>query len=258
MRVLVPILALLAVAGPAASAPAPAEPEACVRRSFEGSRFTACLYTPGRDRIALAWRGRGAPLGSLGALRAFQGREARQVRFAMNAGMYDTEQAPLGLFVADGRTVRPARTESGTGNFYLKPNGIFFVDDQGRAAVAETGAFLASGRQPIWATQSGPLLVSGGVLHPAILPNGESRLIRNGVGVTAEGRAWFVISDDPVSFGRFARFFRDGLGTPDALYLDGTVSSAWIPAHGRLDGRGGLGPLVVVSRSSSGPGGPGR
>ncbi|HZZ37215.1 MAG TPA: hypothetical protein VFE03_15950 [Caulobacteraceae bacterium] len=39
---------------------------------------------------------------------------------------------------------------------------------------------------------------------------------------------------------------RDGLACPDALYLDGAVSSLWTPELGRRDGRTNLGPMVVV------------
>jgi uncharacterized protein YigE (DUF2233 family) len=128
----------------------------------------------------------------------------------------------------------------------MLPNGVFSVDKDGAAHVEETGRFLSHKRSPAWATQSGPLLLEGGVQHPKITEDGPSRLIRNGVGVSGPDEAWFVISEDPVSFGRFARFFRDGLGCPDALYLDGTVSSLWAPALGRRDPTAGLGPLVVV------------
>ena len=66
------------------------------------------------------------------------------------------------------------------------------------------------------------------------------------VGVDTAGRAHFVISEGPVSFGKLARYFRDVLKTPDALYLDGSVSALWDPATGRMDARAPIGPMIVI------------
>ena len=93
------------------------------------------------------------------------------------------------------------------------------------------------------------MLVIEGALHPAISDDGESRLIRNGVGVDAKGRAHFVISNTAVSFGKLARLFRDELNADNALYLDGNVSSLWNPASDRLDSVAPIGPMIVVERT---------
>jgi uncharacterized protein YigE (DUF2233 family) len=235
---------LIAAAAWALAAPALAAP--CEDRTFEGARFTVCPYAPQTDRLQLAWRGRAGPLGGLAALREAMGGEAARVEFAMNAGMYDQALAPLGLFVVDGRVTRPLNKRSSSfGNFYLKPNGVFWVDRAGAPHIDETAAYAAKSPRPRWATQSGPLLVQADAFNPQIAPNGPSELIRNGVGVR-DGIAYFAISDDQVSFGRFARFFRDALGCPDALFLDGSVSSLWAPSMDRLDDKLGLGIFVVV------------
>jgi uncharacterized protein YigE (DUF2233 family) len=236
---------LLAAIAWALAATAVADP--CRPQVFEGDRFTVCPYEPASDVLELGWRGPHGALDSLAGLRGSLGPRATRVEFAMNAGMYEADQSALGLLVIDGRTVRPLNRRSASGNFYLKPNGVFWVDARGRPHIDETEAFAAEAPRARWATQSGPLLVNRGALNPQIAPNGSSLLIRNGVGV--EGRhAVFVISDDAVSFGRFARFLRDGLGCHDALFLDGTVSSLWAPSMGREDTRAGLGTFVVVLR----------
>lgn len=219
----------------------------CRAEKFEGSRFTVCFYRAGVDELRLAARGALAPLGSLRALRVFLGADAARVDFAMNGGMYEPDQSPLGLFVAAGKTLKPLNRATGGGNFFLLPNGVFWVDRDGAAHVEETGAFAAAARQPVWATQSGPLLAQGGQLNQHVSPNGPSLAIRNAVGQHGAD-AVFVISDDPVSFGRLARFMRDGLDCPDALYLDGSVSGLWAPGLGRLDPTHGLGTFVVVLR----------
>jgi uncharacterized protein YigE (DUF2233 family) len=234
---------LLAATAWALAATAAADP--CHIQVFEGDRFAVCPYEPASDRLELSWRGPHGALDSLGGLKDSLGPRAGRVEFAMNAGMYEADQSPLGLLVVAGQTVRPLNRRSASGNFYLKPNGVFWVDSRGRPHIEETEAFAAEAPHARWATQSGPLLVSRGALNPHITPNGPSLLIRNGVGVR-DGRAVFVISDDTVSFGRFARFLRDGLGCPDALFLDGAVSSLWAPSMGREDARAGLGTFVVV------------
>lgn len=195
------------------------------------------------------WRDAEGPIGGFARLEHDLGASASTVRFSMNGGMYDPTQAPVGLLVQKGRETHPADAGSGYGNFHLLPNGVFWTDERGRPHVDETARFLSSRPRAEWATQSGPLLVDRGRLHPAIAKNGVSLAIRNGVGICGPD-ARFVISDDPVSFGRFARFFRDGLGCWDALYLDGAVSSLWAPGLRRRDGRTGLGPLVLVSGGS--------
>ena len=166
----------------------------------------------------------------------------------MNAGMFDEDGYPIGLYVENARELHPANTRGGKGNFHLKPNGVFHGGN-GTWRVSETDLYLSydmAGHHP-YATQSGPMLVIDGDLHPDFAENGTSLHIRNGVGVDEAGLVHFAISDELVSFGRFARFFRDEAKTPNALYFDGAVSALWSPADGRLDPSPPLGPLIVVT-----------
>jgi len=225
----------------------PASAPACTEAGFENSRFIVCLYRRDHDSLQLAWRGAKGALGSFEALAGWLGGNAARVRFAMNGGMYDEKQDPVGLLVLSGRLQHHTSLAAGKGNFYLLPNGVFWAEADGSVHVDETRKFRARDVVPKWATQSGPLLVNAGKLHPAIADNGASLFVRNGVGVRDTDHAFFVISSEPVSFGRFARFFRDHLHCQDALYLDGAVSSLWAPDLGRRDTRSGLGPLIVVT-----------
>jgi uncharacterized protein YigE (DUF2233 family) len=219
----------------------------CEPQRFEGSVFTVCTFDAKRDELRLVLKGSdGSPLRSLAALETSLGKEAPQVRFAMNAGMYDEDGAPVGLYIERGKTLKRLNRNKGPGNFHLMPNGVFAVDKDGRVSVATSAASKTPDK--LWATQSGPMLVIDGKLHPKFDQDGPSRLIRNGVGVKDAHTALFVISEEGVSFGRFARFFRDALGCANALYLDGTVSSLWHPAAERQDPYSGLGPMVVVLR----------
>lgn len=218
---------------------------ACEQKTFEDSSFTICRYDRRRDEIALVLDGPQGPLRSFAALEQQLGARAQHLRFAMNAGMYDDAGNPIGLFVEDGRARHPLNRQHGPGNFHMLPNGVFTVAADGRVAVLPSASYDPA-IHPRWATQSGPLLVIDGRLHPMIQGNGPSLHIRNGVGVDSADSAWFVISDDAVSFGRMARFFRDALHCPNALYLDGSVSSLWDRPAGRRDTSSELGPMVAI------------
>jgi uncharacterized protein YigE (DUF2233 family) len=219
----------------------------CRTVEYGGDRFTACAYDPSTDRIAMAWRRPdGGALRGFTALKDMLGAIAVRVKFAVNAGMFHQNGAPVGLYVAgveqDGRLNR----RSGPGNFHMLPNGVFWIDAKGRARVQTSDAYARGRAKPVLATQSGPMLLIAGALHPRFQNDGPSRLIRNGVGQAANGAAIFVISETPVSFGKLARMFRDALGVRDALYLDGSVSSLWDPAQNRMDFRAPIGPVIWV------------
>ena len=246
------VLLILALAGCAASSDPP-EPEQgfCIQKLFEGSRFTVCDPKGGELRLFASASPKVRQFREL-----MQELPAERVEFAMNAGMFDEKGAPIGLAVSAGKEVHPLnRREKGPGNFHMMPNGVFLVLTSGKAKIYSSDA-IPPGTNPRLATQSGPMLVIRGKLHPAFEPDGRSRYIRNGVGITGEGNPLFVISQDPVSFGKLARFFRDVLKTPDALYFDGAVSSLWDPANGRMDSNSLLGPIIVALRPAESAPGP--
>lgn len=229
-------------AGPSPVFAEASPPSACRPVKSEGETYTVCTVDLRRETVRVFWLAPdGLPYSSLSSLADKQG---ARLRFAMNAGMYDKGQAPVGLYVEDGRELKGASTANGPGNFHLKPNGIFYVKGD-RAGVIETGRYLKANPKPDFATQSGPMLVMDGKIHPKISTDGPSQKIRNGVGVRDDGRtALFAISERPVTFGAFARLFKDDLGCRNALFLDGSVSSLYAPGLGRSDLSRPLGPMV--------------
>jgi len=238
------LIALLSIAAcTRGDAQAPQPVSYCADRMFEGARFTVCDPKGGKLELFAAGKTE-APLRSFAEL----GRKVdpSRVAFAMNAGMFDEAGRPIGLAEANGAEKHRINLRSGPGNFHMKPNGVFIVSASGTAMVVSSNNVPEFRAAPSLEIQSGPMLVIDGKLHPAFQPDGESRLIRNGVGVTSDGKPLFVISDDAVSFGKFARFFRDGLKTPNALFFDGSVSSLWDPANGRQDSYAELGPIIVA------------
>lgn len=230
----------------------------CVAVMFEGTPFTHCTAEPARHHVGmdLAAEGSEEPFRSLYRFSIeFPVKRAPYVLLAMNGGMFDAEGQPIGYYVEEGRRLTVLNENDGPGNFHLRPNGVFFGEADGSWQVMETSAFAQSvENRPDFATQSGPMLVVDGELHPAIDPDGESRKIRNAVGIDAGGRAHFVISEAPVSFGKLARYYRDVLNVDNALFLDGSVSQIWDPANDRLDTGPEIGPLIVVrNRAETAP-----
>lgn len=236
------LLALTIALITATAARADANPP-CAEQTFDGSRFTVCAVDTKTQNIELAWADKnGAPY------RAFhiyaEKNDTKTVRFAMNAGMFHFDGSPVGLLKIDGREIGRISTKDGPGNFHMKPNGIFFLSP-GNVGIETTDTFLKR-KNADSATQSGPMLLINGAMHPSIQDDGPSRLIRNGVGIRGPQKAFFAISEDPVSFGKFARLFRDALDCTDALYFDGSVSSLWVPSKNREDKAAPFGPMVIV------------
>ena len=216
---------------------------------FEQVRFTVC--DPAKGRLELVAAARSEPaVRRLADLDTRLGARALQVAFAMNAGMYDVDGRPIGLAIVEGRQVRAINRREGGGNFHLMPNGVFQVHRDGRAEIVTSEEWKPSPTIRI-ATQSGPMLVIDGKMHPAFSHDGSSRHIRNGVGIAPDGKPLFVISDGEVSLGKFARFFRDQLQCRNALFFDGAVSALWDPANHRRDLTKPLGPLIVAFKPAA-------
>ena len=152
------------------------------------------------------------------------------LNFAMNAGMYNENYAPIGYTVIEGKELRALNIKEGGGNFHLLPNGVMWWDKSGKVQITESNALdkqLKSGTaQPWYATQSGPMLVINNKIHPQFNPDSTSIKLRNGAGVCSDGSLQFVNSEEPVSFYQFATLFKDDLNCPNALFLDGGIASA--------------------------------
>lgn len=150
--------------------------------------------------------------------------------FAMNAGMYNENYAPIGYTVIKGKELRALNIKEGGGNFHLLPNGVLWWDKSGKVQITESRALdnqLKSGDvKPWYATQSGPMLVINDKIHPKFAPSSHSIKLRNGAGVCSDGSLQFVNSEEPVSFYQFATLFKDDLHCPNALFLDGGIASA--------------------------------
>jgi uncharacterized protein YigE (DUF2233 family) len=230
---------------------APQGPSACEAVQFESVPLTHCVADPAQHRIAMANLGSDKqPFGSLSSFAASV--DPATIAFAINGGMYGDDLKPIGYYVQNGERLKELNRANGDGNFYMKPNGVFFGSDAKWQVMGSNTFFNTVGDRPQFGTQSGPLLLVDSKLHPEVQEDGPSKAIRNAVGVDASGKAHFVISDAPVSFGQLARYYRDVLKVSNALYLDGQVSSLWNPARARMD-KGRVGPIIVVTKREAKP-----
>jgi len=250
LRTLVAVLLVLSAGGTAYAEPASAL--SCEHRTVAETGYVICSIDPKIARPRQFWKeSDGEPYRTFAAVAEATKATGKSLLFAMNAGMYADDFSPMGLYVEDGKELRPANTfevKPAAGvvpNFYKQPNGVFFLTEK-EAGILPTGVFLKRRPKATFATQSGPMLVIGGKLNPIFIPGSKDQTLRSGVGVCEGGQLRFAISDDPVNFHDFAVLFRDALKCPDALFLDGGRGAGiYVPAMDREDwsGHGGYGPM---------------
>jgi len=214
---------------------------ACARADVEniefgGKDFRVCRLDPGKERLEVVWKGAdGQPYKNFRKVEAALNAQGKRLKLSMNAGIYGPGIIPDGLHIEDGKTLVPLNLADGDGNFFLKPNGVFFIDADGNPAVMEAAAYGAAGKQPRLAVQSGPVLLIDGKIHPAFNEGSPNLRFRNGIGVDREGRIVMAISvmkeGNATNFHNFARLFRDHLGCQNALYLDGDISELYVRAE---------------------------
>ncbi|WP_134680971.1 phosphodiester glycosidase family protein [Paracoccus ravus] len=224
----------------------PAMAGICEKRDFDGQGYVICTLDARQEPGLKLWLNDadGRVLGDFYSVRKTLGAD-EVLGFAMNAGMYHEDYSPVGLYISDGNKEHDLVTAGGGGNFGMLPNGVFCTGGKRPYQVVESRAFKAAAPQCRIATQSGPMLVIDGKLHPRFLVDSDSRYIRNGVGVSPDGQtAWFAISDRAVTFHEFGRLFKDGLGARDALYFDGSISRLYSPEMRRSDFGRRLGPII--------------
>ena len=172
----------------------------------------------------------------------------------MNAGMFHPKGQPVGLHIAQGKEWFPINTQEGYGNFFMKPNGIFGIERDDTPFIVSTSRYLQRQKDsPRLATQSGPMLLENGNIHPELQPESKNFHIRNAVGVTKEKNVIFVISLEPVRFYELALLLRDVYRCTDALYLDGAISVLHTPQHPEIKKGTGLGGILIVGDKSKSP-----
>ena len=207
--------------------------------------YISYTVNPKTQHIALYWKNdKGEPLRSLGNLKNYLALQKKRLVFGMNGGMYMTDNAPLGLFVQNGLQITWLNTRNGEGNFYMKPNGVLYITNAGKAVICRTENYTPD-KHITFATQSGPMLVIDGAIHPEFKKGSTRVNIRNGVGLLPDGKLLFAMSKGEVNLYDFALYFRDR-GCKNALFLDGFVSRTYLPTKNCLQTDGDFGVMVGV------------
>jgi uncharacterized protein YigE (DUF2233 family) len=192
---------------------------------------------------------------TLGAVKEKLEKEHKKPLMITNAGMYTSSYDPQGLFVERSSTAFfPIDTGSArpNANFYLKPNGVFYIDSLGRPLIDTSEIFYTKdiGKMKMrLATQSGPMLVIGGKIHRSFLYGSTNSKIRSGVGIiSGTNKIVFAITMNGTNFYDFALFFRDVFHCDDALFLDGAISQMYLPDLNPKALGGNFGPMISVQR----------
>ncbi|MBK5721769.1 phosphodiester glycosidase family protein [Dysgonomonas sp. Marseille-P4677] len=198
------------------------------------------------EDIAFYWKdGSGNVIGSIQNLKTMIAKDNKELVFAMNGGMFRADNSPQGLYIDQFKTVIPLDTSSAEGNFYLKPNGVFYITSNNTPFICKTEDFIDNGHVK-FATQSGPMLVINGEIHPDFKEESTNLHIRNGVGILPDNRIFFVMSKAVVNLYDFANFFQS-YGCKNALYLDGYVSRAYIPEKNWMQTDGNFGVIIGIT-----------
>jgi uncharacterized protein YigE (DUF2233 family) len=210
------------------------------------SNDSLLVYTlhPKKQTLKLYWRDENKnQFRNFVQLKYWLARRGEKLVFAMNGGMYKADRSPVGLYIDSGKTITPLNKRSASGNFHLKPNGVFYLTKNKTAVVCATEKFRSSANI-LYATQSGPMLVVDGKIHPAFTKGSSNINFRNGVGILANGQVMFIMSKKPINFYDFAYLFLKA-GCNNALYLDGFVSQTYLPSQQWEQPGGNFGVIIA-------------
>lgn len=222
-----------------------------LRQTPANNEILSYTVDPKKQELKLYWKNdKGTILNSIGNLKTYMESKGSTLLFAMNGGMYKEDRSPQGLYIQEQKELSPMdRGKGGGGNFYLQPNGVFYITKGKEPVVCKSSDFKSSPAIQ-YATQSGPMLIIDGELHPAFTKGSGNLNIRNGVGILPGGKVVFAMSKFPINFYDFATFFKN-LGCKNALYLDGFVSRAYLPEKQWTQTDGSFGVMIAVTKTAS-------
>ncbi|GAA3520883.1 phosphodiester glycosidase family protein [Aquimarina addita] len=217
---------------------------------IDESRLVTYSVDPTKFSLDIYWKdNNGVNYSNFQNLETALEKKGKKLVFAMNGGMYLRDQSPQGLFIEKGIIQAPIDSaNNGYGNFYLQPNGIFYLTENKEPGVCKTTDFNYS-ENIQYATQSGPMLLIDGKMHPKFNKGSSNVHIRNGVGILPNGNILFAISKEKINFYDFASYFKQH-GCKNALYLDGFVSRAYIPSEDWIQLDGSFGTIIGVISSN--------
>lgn len=216
-------------------------------KEINDDKFVTYTLDLSKQNFKLYWKDdKGKTFGSVQRLKDWLAARKQKLIFAMNAGMYKEDNSALGLFIQDKKTIQPLNTKKGDGNFYLKPNGVFYTTTKNEAVVCKTEDYKDSSNIK-FATQSGPMLLINGKIHSAFKEGSSNLNIRNGVGILPNKKVFFVMSKQEINLYDFAMYFKEK-GCTNALYLDGSVSRTYLPEKNWVQTDGNFGVIIGVTK----------
>ncbi len=212
------------------------------------ARILAYEVNPKTEELNFYWKNDQDEIyGNFQSLKTQLEATQKELIFAMNGGMYKKDQSPQGLYIENGVVITPIdRKEKGYGNFYLQPNGVFYITKNNKPTIYTAKAFQHA-KNIKYATQSGPMLVIDGKLHQKLTKGSKNLNIRNGVGVLPNGNLLFAMSKEKINFYDFAMFFKEN-ACKNALYLDGFVSKTYLPSKDYKQLNGNFGVIIGVTK----------
>ncbi len=220
-----------------------------VDNHFANSEILYYVVNPKTQDLKFFWKDdKGNILKSILNLKNYVESNNMSLIFAMNGGMYKKDSTPLGLFIKNKEKLSSINTAEGNGNFYMKPNGIFYITKEKSPIICKTSEFIYS-ENIEFATQSGPMLLINGEIHPSFKKGSSNLNIRNGVGILPDNNILFAMSKTEINFYDFASYFAD-LGCVNALYLDGFVSRCYLPEKNWIQTDGAFGVLIGVVKQN--------
>lgn len=213
------------------------------KEALDDNRFISYVVNPTKQNLQFYWKNdSNENFKSIANLHNWLTKKNKKLVFAMNGGMYKQDNSPQGLYIEHNKTLSPLDTTSGNGNFYLKPNGIFYLTNDNTAYITTTANFPNT-KNVLYATQSGPMLLINGEIHPAFIKGSTNLNIRNGVGILPHNKVIFAISKSEINFYDFAYYFKT-MGCTNALYLDGYVSRTYLPEKKWIQNDGDFGVII--------------
>lgn len=147
-----------------------------------------------------------------------------------NAGIYGTDNRPLGLLISPQGKLHDVNAAAGSGNFSWD-SAVFQVSDDGTASIVPARSWHDN-PHTIAATQSGPQLASSAKINQSFQPQSKWSFRRTSIGIDQSNRRLvrLVVSREPVTLFELATFMVKELHCSEALHLDGDLSAFYVPA----------------------------
>jgi len=217
-------------------------------QQIENPQMLSYVVNLKQQHLEFYWKNdSGQIYGSIKQLREELNQTHKKLIFAMNGGMYTKSQKPLGLYIENGQTkTKLNQVKNAYGNFYLQPNGIFYLTNNKMAHIITTSDYRKRSNIE-YATQSGPMLIIDGNIHPKLKKGSSNLHIRNGVGILPNGNVLFAMSKSKINFYDFASFFKNK-GCQNALYLDGFVCKTYLPKKQWSQLGGNFGVIIAETK----------